>query len=221
MTCRKALKRWKTKVKKHVVTPQGLWLTAELLTKKDGPKSPTTVHGPLGTTYHLNEKVNTTVDCLENQFTSHDLCDENHERRVQTRVPALLTTTDDTSLGKVRTCDIHKLVNSLKLRNACGLGGIPNECLIHLPRRPLVHLTHLFDHCLLLSHFLKPWKEAKVITLPKPGKAPKFPQNLHLISLLSTTGMLLEKIILKIVQRHIEGLLKASQVSLVSVPLTP
>jgi hypothetical protein len=55
--------------------------------------------------------------------------------------------------------------------------------------------------------------ETKVITLPKPGKDRKFPQNLCPISLLPTTGKLFEKVILKIVQRHIEdrGLLNASQ----------
>jgi hypothetical protein len=55
--------------------------------------------------------------------------------------------------------------------------------------------------------------EAKFITLPKPGKDPKFPQNLHLISLMSTAGKLFEKVILNIVQRHIEdrGLLIAKQ----------
>jgi hypothetical protein len=89
-----------------------------------------------------------------------------------------------------------------EIEKGCGIYGIPNECLRHLPRRPLVHLTHLFNHCVWLSHFPNPWKEAKVITLPKPSKDPKFPQNLHPISLLSTTGELFEKIILKIVQKH-------------------
>jgi hypothetical protein len=57
------------------------------------------------------------------------------------------------------------------------------------------------------------WKEAKAITLLKPGNDPKFPQNLRLISLLSTTGKLFEKVILKIVQRHLEerDLLNVSQ----------
>jgi hypothetical protein len=45
----------------------------------DEPKAPTTVHGPLGITYHLNEKANATADCLENHFTTHDLYDKNHK----------------------------------------------------------------------------------------------------------------------------------------------
>jgi hypothetical protein len=51
------------------------------------------------------------------------------------------------------------------------------------------------------------------MTLPKPGKDPKFPQNLHLIRLFSTTGKLFEKVVPKIVQWYIEekGLLNASQ----------
>jgi hypothetical protein len=104
--------------------------------------------------------------------------------------------------ARIRPCDLQKLLNSLKLKKACGIDGIPNECIWHLPRRPLVHLTHLINHCFRLSHFPAPWKEANVIALPKPGKDPKFPQNLRPISLLSTTGKVFEKAILGIVKRH-------------------
>jgi hypothetical protein len=99
------------------------------------------------------------------------------------RVQVLLASVDNTPLGKVRPCDIHKLANSLTLRKVCG-PGVPNECLRHLPRRPLVHLTHLVNHWLWLSHFRKCGKEAKIITLPKPSKDTKFPKNLCPISLL-------------------------------------
>jgi hypothetical protein len=109
------------------------------------------------------------------------MCDENRERQVYLRVQALLASVDDTPLGKVRPYDIHKLVNSLKHRKACGLNVIPNECLRHLPRRPLVHLTHLCNLCLPLYYFPKPWKEAKVVTLPKPGKDPKFMSDWPLV----------------------------------------
>jgi hypothetical protein len=41
------------------------------------------------------DKANSIAECLENQFTSHDLCDENHERRVEARVQALLEAADN------------------------------------------------------------------------------------------------------------------------------
>jgi hypothetical protein len=99
------------------------------------------------------------------------------------------------------------------LRNARKIDGNPNECLRYLPRSPLVHLIYLFNHCLLLPHFPKSWKEAKVITLPKPGEDPKFPPNLRPISLLSTTKDLFVKVIWNIFRKHIEerSLLKPSQ----------
>jgi hypothetical protein len=73
---------------------------------------------------------------------------------------------------KVRPCDLQILINSLKLKKACGIDGIPNEFLRHLPRRPLVHLTHLINHCIRLSHFPASLKEAKVVALPKPDEEP-------------------------------------------------
>jgi hypothetical protein len=107
-----------------------------------------------------------------------------------------------TSSERIRPCDLQKLLNSLKLKKACGIDGIPNECLRHLSRRPLVHLTHLINHCIWLSHFPTSWKEAKVVALPKPGKDPKFPQNLRPISLFSSTGKVFEKVMLEIVKRR-------------------
>jgi hypothetical protein len=65
-----------------------------------GSKEPTPVHGPLRITYHPNKKANTIADCLENHFTSHDLCDEIHEQRVETRVQALLASANGTQLEK-------------------------------------------------------------------------------------------------------------------------
>jgi hypothetical protein len=73
----------------------------------------------------------------------------------------------------------------------------------HFPRRPIVHLTHLINHCLQLSHFPETWKEAKVM-LPKLSRDPKLTRNLRPISLLSITGKLFEKAILKILKMHIK-----------------
>jgi hypothetical protein len=211
-THKRALEQWETKICNTEVTPQAIWPIGKSLLNRDEPRTPTAIHGPSDLKLHPSEKANAIADCLENQFTHHDLCDENHEWQVEARVQALLEAGDKLP-ERIRPYDLQKLINSLKLIKAWGIDGISNECLRHLPRKTLVYLTHLFNHCLRLSHFPKSWKEAKVITLPKPGKDPKYPRNLHPISLLSTTDKLYEKIILNIVQKHIEerSLLNASQ----------
>jgi hypothetical protein len=63
--------------------------------KSDGPKVPTAIHGLIGLKYHPLEKANAIACCLENQFTPSDLCDVNHEPRVEARVQSLLESVDN------------------------------------------------------------------------------------------------------------------------------
>jgi hypothetical protein len=88
--------------------------------------------------YHPNEKAKTTANCVENQLTTHALCNENRERRPETRFQALLASVDFIPLEKVRPYDIQDLVKALKLRRsrkACLFDSIPNEFLGHLARK--------------------------------------------------------------------------------------
>jgi hypothetical protein len=57
-----------------------------------------------------------------------------------------------------------------------------------------------------------------LVTLPKPGKDPKYSQNLRPISILSTPDELFEKVILKALQKHVDerGMLNASQFGLLA-----
>jgi hypothetical protein len=77
------------------VTLLAIWPIAKCLIKRNGPKVPTAVHDFFGVTFHPLEKANAIADCLENQFTPHDLCDETHEWRVVARVQALLEAVDN------------------------------------------------------------------------------------------------------------------------------
>jgi hypothetical protein len=79
MICRQALDRWETKIGNCEGTPQAIWPIVKSLMKRHRQKAPTAIHGPSGLKYHPLEKANKTADCLENQFTPHDLCDDNHE----------------------------------------------------------------------------------------------------------------------------------------------
>jgi hypothetical protein len=97
--------------------------------KRGGAKEPTAIHGPFSVTVHLLEKVNAIADCLENQFTPHDLCDEIHKRQMAVRVQTLLEPEDSNPPKRIRPCDLQEFVNSLKLRKVCGINGVPNDCL--------------------------------------------------------------------------------------------
>jgi hypothetical protein len=194
LTRKKALERWETRLSNTEETPQAIWPIAKSLINRDGPRAPTAIHGNLGLKFHPMDRSNAIANCLENLFTPHDLCDENHQGCVESRIEALLEAEDNDPCEKIRPHDLLKLISSLELRKARGIDEIPNEYLRHLPKRPLVHLTHLINHCIWLSHFPTPWKVANVIALPQPTKDPKFPQNLRPISLLSTTGKLFETV---------------------------
>jgi hypothetical protein len=95
MTLKKAHERWETKMSNSEITPQSIWPIAKSLLKRDGPRAPTAIHGPLGITFLTLDKANAIADCFENPFTPHDLCDKNHEWWVETRVQALLEAVDD------------------------------------------------------------------------------------------------------------------------------
>jgi hypothetical protein len=84
MTRKRALERWETKIGNTEVTPQAIWPIAKSILKGDGPRAPTAIHCPSGLVFHLSKKDNAIAECLENQFTHHDMCDENHEQRVET-----------------------------------------------------------------------------------------------------------------------------------------
>jgi hypothetical protein len=169
---KRTLERWETKIENFQVTPQAIWPIAKFLTKGGEPKATTAIHGPLRPVFYPNEKANVIANYLENLFTPHKVCDTDHEPRLE----ALLTTVDENPPVKFRPCDVSKEIRSLKLGKARGVDGIPNECLRHLPRKSLVHVTHLFNHCLRLCHFPAPWKEAKMSSA-KARKEPKISQK--------------------------------------------
>jgi hypothetical protein len=95
MTRKKALERWETKIGNTEVTPQAIWPITKSLLKMDGPRAPTAIHGPSGLKFNPLEKANATADCLENQFTQHDMCDVNHGWRREATVQALLKAVDN------------------------------------------------------------------------------------------------------------------------------
>jgi hypothetical protein len=101
MTRKKALERRETTLATTELTRQAIWPIAKSLINRGGPRAPTDIHGLLGLKYRPVDKAKATADCLEKQFTSHDLCKENHEWQVEDRVQALLEGADSDSLERI------------------------------------------------------------------------------------------------------------------------
>jgi hypothetical protein len=113
-----------------------MWHIAKSLLKRDGPRAPTAIHGSSGLKFiHPRKPMQLPTD-WKIKFSPHDLCDENHERRVEAAVQALHETVDNNPSVRIKPCELQTLIKLLKLRKACGIDGIPNECLRHIPRRP-------------------------------------------------------------------------------------
>jgi hypothetical protein len=123
---KRALERWETKIENCEVKRQAIWPIAKSFTKRGEPKATTTIHGHLGPVFYPNEKANVIANYLENLFTPHKVCDTDHERRVEARIEALLSTVDENPPVKFRSCDVSKEIRSLKLGKTCGIDGIPN-----------------------------------------------------------------------------------------------
>jgi hypothetical protein len=97
---------------------------------------------------------------------------------------------------RIRSCDLNKLINFLKLRKACRIDGIPNKCFGQLPRRPLALLLII---AFSFHIFPCPGRKQKWSPYQNPVRSPKFLPHLDLclISLLSMTDKLFEKVISK------------------------
>jgi hypothetical protein len=168
---------------KSGVTHQDIWSIAKIRMKRSGPKTSTPIYGPTTRGYYAIS------NCLENQFIRQDMCDENHERRVEARVWVLLETVDDNSLERVRLHDVETLINLFQLGNCKRIPQAPSQA------TGVYDTFFFFYFCSRLSHFPLPCKEAKMMTLPKLGKDPS--SKLRPISLLITAGTLFKKAVLK------------------------
>jgi hypothetical protein len=69
--------------------------------KKDGTKALSAIYGPSGPIVYPINKANIIAECLENQFTAHDLCDCELRWHVEATVAAMLATVDENTILEI------------------------------------------------------------------------------------------------------------------------
>jgi hypothetical protein len=58
---------------------QAVWPVVKSFTKRGCPKAPSSIYRPLGPIFCPVGKANIIADCLEKEFTLHDLCEYDHK----------------------------------------------------------------------------------------------------------------------------------------------
>jgi len=93
--------------------------------------------------------------------------------------------------------DINYTIQESYLNKSPGFDLITTEVARSLPKRAIVHISHIYNVILKLSYFPLLWKFSTIILVPKPNKPPDLPSSYRPISLLPFLAKILEKLILK------------------------
>jgi hypothetical protein len=84
-----------------------------------------------------------------------------------------------------------------RLKKSPDLDLITAEVALQLPKKAIIHLTHILNAIIRLSYYLLQWKTSVIILILKPGNSPDTPFLYQSISLLPLFGKICEKLVLK------------------------
>jgi len=93
--------------------------------------------------------------------------------------------------------EVKFVIDKYPHKKSPGFDLITREVARCLPKKAIIHLTHIFNCILRLSYFPILWKFSTIIMFPKPKKPPDSVSSFRPISLLPFFAKILEKLILK------------------------
>lgn len=145
------------------------------------------------------EKANALADNFEQNHMLTSTYFHSIEHKVKRLCRSISSDTRENLNGSTYTTpnEIETIIKGLKNRKAPGMDGIQNVLLKNLSKKSVILLTKIFNGCIKIGYFPTQFKCAKVIPILKSGKDPKRPLSYRPISLLSSLGKILERVILK------------------------
>lgn len=153
------------------------------------------------------DRANLISDHLKNTMTNDGSPVSEHEDAANDTWHSLTYSPSPPPLS-INIADTIKALEKIKIKKAPGPDKITNKMLkiLQSSRSFLCIITNLFQSCLTINYFPTIWKNANVITFPKPGKSSNDITNHRPISLLSSFGKTFELIILKFLNHHVTNL---------------
>lgn len=136
----------------------------------------------------------------ENPLSSHNI---SHTRHVNRMVNEFMSGGDITDIETTNATEISEMARKLKNPKAPGFDKVNNRLIKMLPPIGFIYLAMIINSCFHHAYFPQSWKHAKMIAIRKPGKPAQSPSSYRPISLLSSLSKLLERVILKRLNAHL------------------
>lgn len=142
------------------------------------------------------DKANLFASDLETRFSPHsDIFDITNLSLVESS----LNQTLPMSLPTYHTSpsEIQFIIKKLSNNKSPGHDLITNRIIKQLPKKAIIHLSHIFNSILRLSYIPHTWKHSLIVLIHKTGKPSDLTSSYRPISLLPSLSKILEKILLK------------------------
>lgn len=175
-----------------------IWKITRRLTKPHKNCRTQPVYGINGPEYTDGGKARVLADAVESHLHPAKENDDlsQHFNSIRQEVGTFLKIPAKNSIRFTTPSEVKKIVKKLSGRTAPGKDEITNTAIRNIPKKAVTFMIKLFNTSMKLQHFPSSWKLAMIVTIPKANKNPQYPENRRPISLISTIGKLLEKIIL-------------------------
>lgn len=175
------------------------WKTVKKMKNPSGITQIPPLHSKHGLKYSNTDKAEAIAETLQDKhLTTTNFSSYDTETLINNTVNDYCNTKIETPDIDLPTLgEIKKIIYSLPVNKTPGNDKITNLHIKNFTNKAINHLLQLFKACLKLQYFPHQFKTASIVPLLKPGKNPTMPQSYRPISLLPTLGKILEKLILR------------------------
>lgn len=188
-------KQWEEKIENLSVENNSVWKLAKAL--KTEPYNYKTLKTKSGFATSNKDKSEAFADAMEDQFSLNKQYDKTTDKQVKSDIEDYMKSSNKSSfIEPTNLEEISEIIKKLKNHKAPGSDNVKNKMIKNLPENYQISLVNIYNSCLRMNFFPNKWKLATIVLFPKPGKDLTIPENYRPISLLSTLGKILEKIIL-------------------------
>lgn len=185
---------------------QTVWTTARFLKNGNNTLPPLKDGNELATT--KKEKADSLAKMFARNHANPLSVNCSHfSRGVEERVKTFLSDEHDSHEMhelEVSIEELKSIIKALPNKKAPGRDGIKNILLKQMPEIGYDQLYRLLSACIRNSYFPAAWKSAIVTPLHKPGKSLTDVKSFRPISLLSCLSKVLERLMLKHINKHLE-----------------